>query len=422
MRSLLTSCVCLAALAIAGQGSATAAVRRANVETLPAVLAKSTPGDTVELAPGVYPGPLAITRPLTVKGQAGVVIDGGDKGRVIEVLAQGVRLAQLTVRHSGLDLAKMDAGVFLDRSAKGATVEDLVIEDNLIGVMVWGAEDSVVRHNVIRGRSDLRTSEAGNGVYVWNAPGARIEDNDITFGQDGIFVTNSRKNVFRNNFMHEVRFAIHYMYTHDSEVSFNRSRGNHSGFALMYSDRLVVRGNRSEGDRDEGILLNYANRSTIEENVVVGAEKCVFIYNANFNTFRRNQFEGCEIGVHFTAGSEQNIISENAFINNRNQVKYVGTRALDWSDKRRGNFWSDNPAFDLDNDGIADVAYRPNDLVDRVVWINPAAKLLLNSPAVSTLRWAQAQFPALHPGGVIDSAPLMTPPQIAAAAAPETKP
>nr|CCD32298.1 Periplasmic copper-binding protein, NosD [Methylocystis sp. SC2] len=413
--------MCMAGLAVAGQGSATAAVRKANVENLAAVLAKSTPGDTVELAPGVYPGPLAITRPLTVKGQAGVVIDGGGTGRVIEVLAQGVRLAQLTVRHSGLDLAKMDAGVFLDRAAKGATVEDLVIEDNLIGVMVWGAEDSVVRHNVIRGRSDLRTSEAGNGVYVWNAPGARIEDNDITFGQDGIFVTNSRRNVFRNNFLHNVRFAIHYMYTHDSEVSFNRSRGNHSGFALMYSDRLLVRGNRSEGDRDEGILLNYANRSTIEENAVVGAEKCVFIYNANFNKFRRNRFEGCEIGVHFTAGSEQNAISENAFIDNRNQVKYVGTRALDWSDKRRGNYWSDNPAFDLDNDGIADVAYRPNDLVDRVVWLNPTAKLLLNSPAVSTLRWAQAQFPALHPGGVIDSAPLMTPPQIAAVA-PETKP
>ncbi|MGJ0503699.1 MAG: nitrous oxide reductase family maturation protein NosD [Methylocystis sp.] len=421
MRRLFTACMCMAGLAVAGQGSATAAVRKANVENLAAVLAKSTPGDTVELAPGVYPGPLAITRPLTVKGQAGVVIDGGGTGRVIEVLAQGVRLAQLTVRHSGLDLAKMDAGVFLDRAAKGATVEDLVIEDNLIGVMVWGAEDSVVRHNVIRGRSDLRTSEAGNGVYVWNAPGARIEDNDITFGQDGIFVTNSRRNVFRNNFLHNVRFAIHYMYTHDSEVSFNRSRGNHSGFALMYSDRLLVRGNRSEGDRDEGILLNYANRSTIEENAVVGAEKCVFIYNANFNKFRRNRFEGCEIGVHFTAGSEQNAISENAFIDNRNQVKYVGTRALDWSDKRRGNYWSDNPAFDLDNDGIADVAYRPNDLVDRVVWLNPTAKLLLNSPAVSTLRWAQAQFPALHPGGVIDSAPLMTPPQIAAVA-PETKP
>ena len=169
-------------------------------------------------------------------------------------------------------------------------------------------------------------------------------------------------------------------------------------------------------------MLNDANRSTIEENAVLGgAEKCVFIYNANFNEFRRNWFEGCEIGVHFTAGSEHDIITENAFVNNRIQVKYVGTRALDWSDKGRGNYWSDNPAFDLDGDGIADVAYRPNDLVNRVVWINPAAKLLLNSPAVSTLRWAQAQFPALHPGGVIDSAPLMTPPQVAAAA-PEPKP
>ncbi|MDD9878358.1 MAG: FMN-binding protein [Magnetovibrio sp.] len=38
------------------------------------------------------------------------------------------------------------------------------------------------------------------------------------------------------------------------------------------------------------------------------------------------------------------------------------------------------------------------------------AKLLLNSPAVQTLRWAQSRFPALHPGGVVDSAPLMSSP------------
>jgi len=422
MRKTLQGCVFAIVLVAAVPGGAAAATRRASVETLTSVLAKAAPGDIVELAPGVYAGPLVINRAVTLKGQPGVIIDGGGKGRVIEISAERARLSRLTIRHSGVDLAQMDAGVFLGRTAKNATVEDLVIEDNLIGVMVWGAEDSVIRHNVIRGRSDLRTSEAGNGVYVWNAPGARVEDNDITMGQDGIFVTNSRRNVFRNNVLHEVRFAIHYMYTNDSEVSFNRSYGNHAGFALMYSDHLIVRGNRSDGDRDEGILLNYANHSTIEENAVVhGGEKCVFIYNANFNEFRRNWFEGCEIGVHFTAGSEHNVITENAFINNRNQVKYVGTRALDWSDHGRGNYWSDNPAFDLNGDGIADVAYRPNDLVDRVIWINPAAKLLLNSPAVEALRWAQAQFPALHPGGVIDSAPLMTPPHVAAAN-PETKP
>ncbi|TIV07101.1 MAG: nitrous oxide reductase family maturation protein NosD, partial [Mesorhizobium sp.] len=72
-------------------------------------------------------------------------------------------------------------------------------------------------------------------------------------------------------------------------------------------------------------------------------------------------------------------------------------------------YWSDNPAFDLNGDGIADTAYRPNDIFDKVVWTYPTAKLLINSPAVQVIRWAQAEFPALHPGGVIDSAPLMAP-------------
>ena len=95
----------------------------------------------------------------------------------------------------------------------------------------------------------------------------------------------------------------------------------------------------------------------------IGPEKCVFIYNTNQNRFRDNWFEGCEIGIHFTAGSEGNEIAGNAFIGNRNQVKYVGTRYLDWSRSGRGNYWSDNPAFDLNGDGIADTrlpAERPH--------------------------------------------------------------
>ena len=66
--------------------------------------------------------------------------------------------------------------------------------------------------------------------------------------------------------------------------------------------------------------------------------------------------------------------------------------------------------FDLNGDGIADTAYRPNDLIDKVLWIAPQAKVLTNSPAVQVIRWAQSQFPALLPGGVIDSHPLVAPP------------
>ncbi|MCB1503227.1 MAG: right-handed parallel beta-helix repeat-containing protein, partial [Bauldia sp.] len=185
--------------------------------------------------------------------------------------------------------------------------------------------------------------------------------------------------------------------------------------ALMFSSDLTVRGNVSEGDRDHGIMLNYVNDAVITDNLVRGGgEKCLFMYNAHKNALRDNRFEGCPIGIHFTAGSERNVISGNAFVGNRNQVKYVGTSAQEWSEDGRGNYWSDFAGFDLNADGIADQAYRPNDLIDNVLWTQPAASLLLGSPAAQLIRWAQREFPGLLPGGVVDSAPLMSPAPLAA--------
>ena len=90
-------------------------------------------------------------------------------------------------------------------------------------------------------------------------------------------------------------------------------------------------------------------------------------------------------------------------------VKYVSTRFLDWGEGGRGNYWSDNSTFDLDGDGFGDNAYRPNGIIDQIIWRAPVSRLLMNSPAVSIVKWAQSQFPAILPGGVIDSKPLMKP-------------
>lgn len=233
----------------------------------------------------------------------------------------------------------------------------------------------MVRANTIRGRQVHVASETGSGVRIWNSPGTQIPtmiSGDIRFGADGIYVHTSRQNVFRGNTMRDVRFAIHYMYTNDSEVSDNRSIGNDLGYAIMFLHRLDVRNNVSDGDRDHGFMFNYANYSQAEGSVVRnGGEKCVFIYNADFNEMRGNWFDGCELGIHFIAGSEGNTVSRNAFIGNRSQVKYVGTRFLDWSEEGRGNFWSDDAAFDLDGGGIADQPYRSNDVIDQVLWRNP---------------------------------------------------
>lgn len=140
-----------------------------------------------------------------------------------------------------------------------------------------------------------------------------------------------------------------------------------------------------------------------------GAEKCSFIYNSHQNLIANNRFEGCDIGIHFTAGSERNGITGNAFIGSREQVKYVGTKDVEWSVEGRGNYWSDNAAFDLNGDSIGDSPYRPNDLMDHILWSQPAAAALIGSPAVQLIRWSQSSFPAVLPGGVVDSFPLLVP-------------
>ena len=119
-------------------------------------------------------------------------------------------------------------------------VEDNVLLGNLYGIDIHGAKDSIVRGNRIEGRQDQRMNDRGNGVYVWNAPGAVVDGNEIRYGRDGIFVNSSKKNTFTNNLFRDLRFAVHYMYADDSVVSDNVSIGNDLGYAVMFTTNVAV--------------------------------------------------------------------------------------------------------------------------------------------------------------------------------------
>ncbi len=366
----------------------------------------ANPGDRLLLSTGDYSGGLTISKPLEIQGNGKVHIEGTGVGSVLLIDAPDVTIAGLRLTGSGSEHQTIDSGVQLTDNATNSVVRGNHIEGNLYGVDVHGARNAIVEGNTIIGRQDRRMNRRGNGVYVWNAPGAQVRNNSVLYGRDGIFVNSSKKNTFVNNRFENLRFAIHYMYADDSEVSGNVSIGNHLGYAIMFTSRIKIRNNTSIGDRDHGIMLNYANSAIVEGNIVRnGGKKCLFMYNANKNTMRNNHFEGCPIGIHFTAGSERNEMVGNSFIGNRTQVKYVGSKDHVWA----GNYWSDHSAYDVNGDGIADQAFRPNDAMDQMLWTQPSAKLLLGSPAVQLIRWAQKEFPSLLPGGIVDSQPRMTP-------------
>jgi nitrous oxidase accessory protein len=185
---------------------------------LQAAIDGATEGDTLVLQ-GEHQGPIRIARKLTLQGEPGAVLVGRGEGSVITVIAPGAVVRGLIIRGSGRNLETMDAGVFVEKSAADSVVEENRIEGNLYGIYLHGAENAVARKNEIVGINIGRVNEAGNGVSVWNAPGAKVLDNDIRFGRDGIFVIASQRNVFSGNRFRDLRFAIHCMYTNDGEVS-----------------------------------------------------------------------------------------------------------------------------------------------------------------------------------------------------------
>lgn len=387
----------------------------AQANTLQQQLDRLDPGATLVIEPGHYAENIVINKPVILEGNNRVILSGSGLGRVITLDAPDVTLSGLQVEDSGNDLSQEDAGIFVTSKGANAKITGNRLRKNLIGIYLKGPQNAQVIDNDIEGRSDLRVNERGNGVHLWNTPGSEVIGNRIRSGRDGIFVTTSKNNRFLHNDMQDLRFAVHYMYTNHSEVRGNTSRNNHIGYAIMYSHHLSVTNNQSMSDRDHGFMLNYTNNSVLQHNRVTpiidqGPEKCVFIYNANFNELLDNHFQNCQIGIHFTAGSQGNTVSGNSFLNNRRQVKYVGSRFLEWSKDGNGNYWSDNLGFDLNGDGLSDRPYQPNDMVDQLMWRYPLSKLLLNSPAVELLRWSQSQFPGFYPGGVMDSYPLMSQP------------
>ena len=390
----------------------------------------AAPGSELILAAGLYRGGIQIDKPLTLRGEPGAILDGKGEGDVIRVRAPDVRLEGLILRDSGFDLTAMNAAVHAERGAHRLHVEAVAMENVAFGLWLWHLEAPTLIGNRYAGNTAVRSQDRGDAIRLYNIDGGLIADNDIRDARDAIYVDTSRDLEFRGNRLRDSRFGIHYMHTHGGRIVDNHTSGTRAGYALMMSRDLEVVNNRAERDKNYGILMNYVNYSTIagndirgitawhgpaggEHGVTLGAEgKALFIYNSQGNEIHGNRLADSELGIHLTAGSENNRIHGNAFIDNRTQVKYTGTITYEWSSGGRGNYWSDNPGFDLDGDGLADTAYRPNDMIDEVLWVNPNAKILMNSPAIQLLRWAQASFPALYPGGVVDTAPLIAPPDV----------
>ena len=395
-------------------------------DNLQKILDASQDGDTLTLSSGRYSGNFIITKQITLRGEKGTIIDAQGSGHALTLKNSHITVSNLNIINWGDDLTEQSSGIYSNEKINNERAVGLVIENNTLsgdGFGIWlnHVTKAKIFNNKVEGNLTLRSADRGNGIQIANVTHSHVFNNETHKVRDGIYVISSQNNLIEANTMHHLRYGIHYMYSYDNTVKDNTAYSTRAGYALMSSRRLTITGNKTNDSEDYGFLLNFITESTFTnnyiknvwtkaENKVLGRDgKGLFVYNSGYNTLENNIVDTAEIGIHLTAGSENIKIYGNSFINNPTQVKYVSNKKQEWSKDGRGNYWSNYLGWDMNNDGIGDAIFEPNDGIDKLVWQYPEMKMIMDSPAILILRWVQKQFPVLKPPGVKDSHPLMAP-------------
>ncbi|HTO91788.1 MAG TPA: nitrous oxide reductase family maturation protein NosD [Candidatus Sulfotelmatobacter sp.] len=409
----VTALVGIAALGI-GAGRAEAGfVVPATPGAAAAALQAAHDGDTLWLAAGVHRGPLVIRRSVTVLAQPGAVVDGGGLGTVITVAAPGVHLEHFAVRGSGSNLMNVDAGIHV-AVTDHAVLRDLEVSDVLYGLNCERSTALSVDNCRFTGRvAPLDDLGNGNGIHLWYSSDVWLHRNHVERFLDAIYLSFANQvDVDQNQLERNGRYGLHSMYSQRSHLRGNLFTRNAAGCALMFSNQLEVEHNDfvfNRGPRTYGLLLRDCSDGTFLENRLGSNTIAVFMDGSNRNRFRGNLIENNGWGLLIFASCADNVFAGNQFIQNDYPVALDMRRTSNRFDEGRlGNYWSDNPAFDLDGDGVSDVPHSPVTAFAFLSKQYPDLTILAESPAVAALGVAERVLPALRPSEAVDSFPLMS--------------
>jgi len=397
-------------LGVALAAAVVAAASPSLARPLQPLVDQASPGDVLQLPPGVWSGPVVIDKPLTIRGP-GAIVDGGGLGTVVRVDAPNVTLSDLVIEHGGRDVDGPDACVYVTQRATRARIRANSLSRCGFGIWIHRAEDVVVEGNRIIGATAGHRADRGNGIHLFDGTRLLVRDNVISGGRDGIYVAATEDSRIEGNRMSDTRYGIHYMFSYDNVVSHNLARGNVGGIALMESHGITATHNVSSDNKEHGILFRDAQRCTIRHNRVERNGNGLFFFSSVDNVIEHNVVAHNEVGAKVWAGSDRNEVSSNAFLGNRVQLFYVASSDLVWGDARAGNFWSDYLGWDQNGDGVGDRPYRVDSFTTRLIHRYPAASLLLRSPALELLTHLEQTLPLLRTPTVIDRRPLSRRPE-----------
>lgn len=237
-----------------------------------------------------------------------------------------------------------------------------------------------------------------------------IINNQITGHRDGIyfeFVTSST--IQGNRSIGNVRYGLHFMFSHNNWYIGNSFSDNGAGVAVMYSNGVHMHNNifsRNWGNAAYGILMKDIADSRVENNIFSENTASIYMEGSNRISIRHNQFLNNGWAIKIQASCADNGIHANNFSSNTFDIATNGSLQLnDFS----GNYWDKYEGYDLDRDGTGDVPFRPVSIFSMIVERNPATLMMFRSFMVGLMDKAEKVFPGITPEALKDDKPQIRP-------------
>ena len=377
------------------------------VRTVGEALRIARPGGRVVIRAGVYREPtIVVSRPVTIVGDSGAVLDGENARQIMTVQADDVTIRGLELRGVGTSHVEDRAAIKV-QDATNCVIEDNRIEDSFFGIYLARVDRCRIARNRLHARKG-KESSSGNGIHLWTSNHVTIEGNEITGHRDGIYLefvheSDVRDNVSAGN----LRYGMHFMYSDDCRYVGNTFRKNGSGVAVMYTKRVVMTDNRFEdnwGSASYGLLLKEILEPELTGNRFSRNSVGLLIDGVTRLRAERNQFVENGWAVKLLASAQDGRFAHNEFLGNSFDV---ATNSRETTTSFAGNYWDDYEGYDLDRDGTGDVPHRPVRLFSLLVAQNEPMLITLRSPFVKLLDLAERVLPSLTPETLVDASPSM---------------
>ncbi len=368
--------------------------------SLQALIDATPEGAEAPLEPGVYAGPAVLEKAVILDGKGRVTIDGGGKGSVLLIKADGVVIKNLNLVNTGDSHDQVDAGILI-RSSRNRILNNK-ISNALFGIDLQEAHENRIIGNEISSKK-VALGLRGDGIRGWASHRNIFRRNRIHDSRDMV-IWYSNDNIIEENEGWNNRYSLHFMYSGGNIVKRNTYHHNSVGIFLMYSRDITLENNvirYSLGGTGKGIGLKESDNMIIRGNKIVYCATGLYFDLSPFqpdkyNFFKANIIAYNMIGADFNSTLTRNIIKGNAFIDNLETVKVRGNGVAS-ENHWEGNYYSDYEGFDRDRDGYGDFAYNHDVYLDTLWMSNDWMLLFHGSPVVSVINLLAKLAPVSEP-------------------------